>query len=59
MDISASISNMFIVVVYELGIMDLIFGTESYKTTSGVVTQMFGKITELCEGQDYIVIIKL
>jgi hypothetical protein len=47
-DISASMSIMSIVVIYELSIMHLVFGTESYKTTSSVVTQMLGKITELC-----------
>lgn len=47
-DISTSISIMFIVIVCELGIMHLVLGIESYKTTSGVVTQMLGKISELC-----------
>lgn len=56
-DISASMSIMSIVVVYELSIMHLVFGFESYKTTSGVMTQMLGKITKFC-GQDYIIVIK-
>jgi hypothetical protein len=47
-DINASMSIMSIVVVCEFDIMHLVFGIESYKMTSGVVTQMLGKITKLC-----------
>jgi hypothetical protein len=44
-DISASMSIMFTTVVCELGIMHLVFKFEAYKTTSRVVNQALGKIT--------------
>jgi hypothetical protein len=50
-NIGTSISIMSIVIVCKLGIMHLVFGTESYKTTYGVMTQMLGKIIELCWGK--------
>jgi len=34
-------------VVRELGIMHLVTGSETYKTTSGVVTQALGRIDEV------------
>ncbi len=47
-DISASMSIMSIIIIYEFGIMHLVFGTKSYKMASGVVTQTLNKITKLC-----------
>jgi hypothetical protein len=41
---------MFVVaatIVRELGIMHLVTGSETYKTTSGIVTQAFNKIDEV------------
>jgi len=46
-DIGASMSIMLAIVVRELGIMHLVFGFESYKTSFGVVTQALGRIFEL------------
>jgi hypothetical protein len=43
-DIGASMFAMFIKMVYELGIMHLVFGLEYYETTFGVVTQTLNKI---------------
>jgi hypothetical protein len=37
-DINASMSIMSIVVIYEFGIMHLVFGTKSYKMAFGVMT---------------------
>jgi len=46
-DTWASISVMAVVVIRELGMMHLIVGFETYKTTSGVVTQALGRIDEV------------
>jgi len=46
-DIGASMSIMATAVVRELGIMHLVTGSETYKTTSGVVTQALGRIDEV------------
>ncbi len=43
----ASMSNMAVRVVRELGIMHLVTRFESYKTTSRLVTQVVGKINEI------------
>ncbi len=40
----ASMSIMVVAMVRELGIMHLVTGSETYKTTSGVVTQALGRI---------------
>jgi predicted aspartyl protease len=43
-------ASMFVVaatIVRELGIMHLVTGSETYKTTSGIVTQAFNKIDEV------------
>jgi hypothetical protein len=44
-------ASMFIImdvaVVRELGIMHLVIGSETYKTTLGVVTQAMGRIDEV------------
>ncbi len=47
MDIGACIFVMAAAVVRELGMMHLIVGFETYKTTSGVVTQALGRIDEV------------
>jgi len=46
-DTGASMSVMAAAVVRELGMMHLVTGSETYKTTSGVVTQAFGRINEV------------
>ncbi len=46
-DTRASMSVMAEAVVRELGMMHLVTGTESYKTTSGAVTQALGRINEI------------
>jgi len=46
-DTGASMSVMAIVVVRELRMMHLIAGSETYKTTSGIVTQALGQIDEV------------
>ncbi len=46
-DTGASMSVLVVVVVRELGIMHLVTGNESYKTTSGVVTRALGRIDEV------------
>ncbi len=46
-DIGASMFVMAAVVVRELGMMHLISISETYKTTSGVVTQALGRIDEV------------
>ncbi len=43
----ASMSIMAAAVVRELGLMHLVSGSETYKTTSGAVTQAFGRIDEV------------
>jgi hypothetical protein len=43
----ASMSVMAIAVVWEMGMMHLIVGSETYKTTSGVVTHALGWIDEV------------
>jgi hypothetical protein len=40
----AFMSIMVVAMVRELGIMHLVTGSETYKTTSGVVTQALGRI---------------
>jgi len=46
-DTRASMSVMAAVVVRELGLMHLVFGSETYKTASGVVTQALSRIDEV------------
>jgi hypothetical protein len=46
-DTRASMSVMLASVVRELGIIHLISGSKSYKTTSGVVIHVLGRISEL------------
>jgi predicted aspartyl protease len=46
-DIGASMFILIVAVIRELGIMHLIVGSESYKTTSCVVTQALGRIEGL------------
>jgi len=46
-DIGASMSVMAVAMVRELGIMHLVVGSETYKTTLGVVTQALGRIDEV------------
>ncbi len=46
-DIGASMSVMVASVVRELGIMHLVVGHETYKTTFGIVMQVLGRITKL------------
>jgi predicted aspartyl protease len=46
-DTGASMSVMVVVVVRELGMMHLIVGSETYKTTLGIVTQALGQIDEV------------
>jgi hypothetical protein len=41
---------MVIIVVHGLGIMHLVTGLKSYKTTLGVVIQVLGRINETCKG---------
>jgi len=43
----ASMSVMATVVVRELGLMHLVSGSETYKTASGAVTQVLGRIDEV------------
>ncbi len=40
-------SVMAVAVVRELGMMHLVIGTETYKTTSGVIYQALGRIDEI------------
>jgi hypothetical protein len=46
-DTGASMSVMAVAVVRELGLMHLVFGSETYKTASGALTQAFGRIKEV------------
>ncbi len=46
-EIGVSMSIMLVAIVWELGIMHLVFGSKSYKTASGVVAQVLGRINEL------------
>jgi predicted aspartyl protease len=46
-DTGASMSVMAAAVVRELGLMHLVSGSETYKTTSGAVTQALGQIDEV------------
>ncbi|CAN5966763.1 unnamed protein product [Sphagnum jensenii] len=46
-DTGASMTVMAAAVVRELGMMHLITGSESYKTSSGVITQALGRIDEV------------
>jgi len=46
-DTRASMFVMAATVVRELGMMHLVTGTETYKTTSGVITQALGRIDEI------------
>jgi predicted aspartyl protease len=46
-DTGASMSVMAAAVVRELGLMHMVFGSETYKTASGAVTQALGRIGEV------------
>jgi predicted aspartyl protease len=46
-DIGASMFVMAVAVVRELGMMHLVFGSETYKTASGIVMQAMGRIDEV------------
>jgi hypothetical protein len=46
-DMGASMTVMAAVVVRELGMMHLVTGLETYKTTSSVITQALGRINEV------------
>jgi predicted aspartyl protease len=46
-DTGASMSVLAAAVMKELGIMHLVTGNESYKTTSGVVTRALGRVDEV------------
>jgi predicted aspartyl protease len=46
-DTGASMSVMVVAMVRELGMMHMVFGSQTYKTTSGVVTQAMGRIDEV------------
>jgi predicted aspartyl protease len=46
-DTRASMSVMAATVVRELGMMHLVTRSETYKTTSGLITQAFGRIDEI------------
>jgi hypothetical protein len=46
-DIGTLMSMLTTMVVRELGIMHLVFKSESYKTTSGVMMQTMGRIERL------------
>jgi len=46
-DIGASMSVMAAAVVRELGLMHLVSGSETYKTTLGAITQALGRIDEV------------
>jgi predicted aspartyl protease len=46
-DTRAAMSVMAVAVVRELGMMHLVTGSETYKTTSGVVTQALGRIDKV------------
>jgi predicted aspartyl protease len=46
-DTGASVFVMAVAVVRKLGIMHLVIGFETYKTTSGVVTQALSKIDKV------------
>jgi hypothetical protein len=46
-DMGASMFVMAAAVVRELGMMHLVTGTETYKTTSGIITQALGRIEEI------------
>jgi predicted aspartyl protease len=47
MDTRASMSVMAVTVVRELGLMHLVSGSETYKTTLGTLTQALGQIDEI------------
>jgi predicted aspartyl protease len=49
-DTRASMSVMADAVVREMGMMHLVFGSETYKIASGVVTQALGQIDEVSVG---------
>jgi predicted aspartyl protease len=46
-DTGASMSVMATTVVRKLGLMHLVFGSETYKTASGAITQALGRINEV------------
>ncbi len=46
-DTGASMSVLAATIVRELGMMHLVTGNESYKTTSGVITQALGRVDEI------------
>jgi hypothetical protein len=60
-DTSASMLVMVTTIVRELGIMHLVSGNESYKTTSGTITKALGRVTNIfmkvgnvqCNGVSY------
>jgi hypothetical protein len=49
-DTGASMSVMAAIVVRKMGMMQLVVGSETYKTASGVVTQALGRINEVLVG---------
>ncbi len=49
-DTGASMSVMAVAVVKEMGMMHLVAGSETYKTTSGIVTQALERIDEVSVG---------
>jgi hypothetical protein len=46
-DTGASMSVLASAVIRELGMMHLVTGNESYKTTSGVITRALGRVDEI------------
>jgi len=46
-DTGASMSVMAAAIIKELGMMHLVIGSETYKTTSGIVAHALGKIDEV------------
>jgi len=46
-DTGTSMSIMVTTIVTKLGIMHLVIGFETYKTTLGVITQALGRIDEI------------
>jgi hypothetical protein len=46
-DIGVSMSVMALRIIRELGFMHMVFGMESYKTRSGTVTKVLGRIIDL------------
>jgi hypothetical protein len=46
-DTGTSMSVMAVAIVWELGLMHLVSGSETYKTASCAITQAFGRISEV------------